>query len=157
MTPEVALTESELRVLMDTWTASSDTFMDAVVEALAWKHAEAEQDRTLDDAAVAAVITEYDRVVRLNASTTEYRDVLTDVAHDDEGLYGVFGEVLDTANELGHDLTDADHDALEAATHAYQARLRAELAGTRCPTCGAADNGALPGCTDRWHETEAPL
>lgn len=77
---------------------------------------------------VPAIIAEYDRVVRANAS--EEWDTIKGVAEDRSGLYGVWGEVLDTADALGLDLEAAGpgvEEALQAATAAYQAILTIEV------------------------------
>lgn len=83
-----------------------------------------EPARNLSDTEVEAVIAHYDEIVRGNAETTKTHDVIAEVIADDTGE--VVWEVVETAEEMGHDLTDADRDALQDAADAYRARLAAE-------------------------------
>jgi hypothetical protein len=126
---EASLTESELRGLMDTWTESHDTFMDAVADALARKAVPAPEARTLTDAAISGLIAQYDAIVRKN--TTPDYNALAAVASCDEGIYGAFGEITEMLSEEYPTFTDADSDVLEIEFKAYQSRLRAELGEIR--------------------------
>lgn len=75
---------------------------------------------------IPTVIAEYDRVVRSNSSP-EW-DTVAEVAVDDSGIYGVWGEVLDAANNLGYSVDDDGVErALLAATKGYQAALAVEV------------------------------
>lgn len=80
---------------------------------------------------VEAILAAYDTEVRRN--TTPEWDALRAVATCDEGYQGAFGEVLDTAEELGYPtpIDDAFYDLLEEAFRAYQTRLVAELAAEK--------------------------
>ncbi len=67
------------------------------------------------------VFITYDAIMRNN-------DAVDAVANCDDGLYGAFGELIDTASErLGRRLTDEEHDMVEHAFHGYQVALRGSL------------------------------
>lgn len=74
------------------------------------------------------IITRYDEIVRGNMS--DDLDTIAAVASCKDGIFGAWGEVLDTANDLGYaDSTGLDA-AMEVALHdlfvAYQEALRTE-------------------------------
>lgn len=86
---------------------------------------------TETDALAECVLAEYDRIVRLN-------DALLAVATDEDGLYGAWGEVIDTAAEYTRaplpwasaDQTEEQRvlfDALHAAWQRYRTAIRSEL------------------------------
>lgn len=89
---------------------------------------------TDDDVAaeeVLRILDEYDRLVRANRS--DDHDTLAAVATCRDGLYGAWGEVLDTARDLGlaDERIEALHGRLLSAFVAYQNRLAAEVEAER--------------------------
>lgn len=88
---------------------------------------------TEQEAKAGCILAEYDRIVRFN-------EALHAVATDEDGLYGAWGEVLQTAAEWLHlaapipwhenERSDDErtlHDALWAAWLRYRAEIRKEL------------------------------
>lgn len=78
------------------------------------------KEASVCDERVAATMAKYREIVSGN-------DAETAVAHDNDGLMGVWGEVLETAHDLGYDIGDDEDvfkDALVRAARAYQAELK---------------------------------
>lgn len=82
--------------------------------------------------AVAEVMAKYREIVDGNKSDTW--DTHRAVAFDTDGLWGVWGEVIETAAQLGYSVEDDDVKAapfvaaLVEAAKEYQAELRGKLA-----------------------------
>lgn len=75
--------------------------------------------------AAKAAIDAYDAIVRAN--TTPDYDALAAVATCDEGVYGAWGEVIDTAEERGYPVADdAALDVLEVEYDRLRAQYRTE-------------------------------
>lgn len=72
------------------------------------------------------VIDRYEQQVRAN--WTIDHDTIKAVATCDQGLYGAWGEVLDTSVEVGYEPTDAFVPYLSDAFKSLQRRLSGEVA-----------------------------
>lgn len=104
-----------------------------------WSYEAPEPGASLSSDDIAAIVAEYDRIVRANAEAADY-DVIGEVIAND-GLPTVGGEIADTAADLGYTLNDADRDALDDAGDAYRGRLTVEREAALLVAFDAKENG----------------
>lgn len=105
---------------------------------------------SLTQYAAQQVLAAYEQRVRANMSP-EW-DTIAAVARCQDGVYGAWGEIMDTAHDLDIDwdtLTGPEYDAIHDAFTALQARLLVESADHvhvfpetyrgQCRTCGVSE------------------